>query len=97
MNKKKEEALNKRLLAIKFLLKVIQAIVISVNTHGQKMTEIGNKNIYFYKKDKWNYYHHFPIFHFWGIIIVYYYYIWLKVLFGLKKQVDVLTSLFIYI
>ena len=41
---KKEEALIKRLLAINFLLKVIQSFIISVNTYEQKMIEIGNEN-----------------------------------------------------
>ena len=43
------------------LLKVIQSIVISVNTYEHKMIEIGNEKVKIKNKYKWNYYHHMPI------------------------------------
>ena len=41
---KKEEALINCLLAINFSLKVIQALIFSLNTYEKEMIEVGNNN-----------------------------------------------------
>ena len=61
------------------------------------MIAVGNENEKIKNKDRWNYCHHMPMLPFWGIIIVYRYYIWLNFLCGFKKQVKLLISLRLYI
>ena len=77
---------NERFLAINLPLQVIQLIIISVNTYGQKIIEIENENEKIKNKDKWNYCHHMPIFPFLGanncLPLLYI----TKRLFGLKKK-----------
>ena len=51
---KTEEALLNRLLAKDFLLKVIQAVIFSINTYEEDMIE-------FRKKNRWNYCHRMPM------------------------------------
>ena len=50
------------MLAINFLLKVIQAVILSMNTYEQEIIEVGNDNEKMKNKDTWNYCHHMPIF-----------------------------------
>ena len=80
------------LLSKDFSLKLIIAVILSIGTYKQNMIEVGNEN----KKIKTKTYGIIvficPCNHCWGIIIVYPYFIWLKVLFGLKKQKKVLTN-----
>ena len=81
------------MLAINFSLKVIQEVVFYINTFKQDMIAVGNEN----QKNKTKIDGIIVIiclyYHCWGIIIVYRYYIWINVLFGLKKQVNVLMIL----
>ena len=57
----KKEALITRLFAINFAVRVIQAVIISINAYEQKLIEIGKENENFKNRDKWNYFHHMPI------------------------------------
>ena len=83
---KTEEALIIRLLSKHFLLKVIQAVILSINTYEQDIIEVGEEN----KKIKTNtdiiIVIIFLCYHCWVQIIVYPYYIWLNILSGLMKQ-----------
>ena len=58
---KKEEAHINRLLAINFLLKVIQAVIFSMKIYKQEIIEVGNGNGKNKNKSRWNYCHHMPI------------------------------------
>ena len=42
-------------------LKVIQAVIFSINTYEQDMIAVGNKNKTIKNKNRWNYFHHMPI------------------------------------
>ena len=91
MNVKKEARI-KHLLAINFLLKFIQSTIISINTHKQKMIEIGNKTKKIRNKINGTIVIIFLYCRCWGLIMIYRYYIGLKVLFVLKEQVTALMS-----
>ena len=58
---KKEEALINCLLAINLSLKVIQAVIFSLNTYEKEMIEVGNNNEKIRNKDRCNYCRNIPI------------------------------------
>ena len=64
---KKYQALIRRLLSINSPLKMIQSIIIFVNSCRHKKIELGNKKEKIKNKDVWDYYHHFPIFTLLGV------------------------------
>ena len=49
------------MLAKTFSLKVIQAVIFSINTYGKYMIAVRNENKKSKNKDRWNYCHHMPI------------------------------------
>ena len=53
-----EEAFVIRLLSKTLSLKIIQAVIFSINTYEQDMISVGNEGK---KKDIYNYFHHMPI------------------------------------
>ena len=55
-----EQEQNKKLLDKKLPIRLIQSVIITVNTCEQKMIEFGKDNIFFNNQDKWNYFHHYP-------------------------------------
>ena len=75
------------LLAKTFSLKVIKAVILYIDTYKQDILPVGNKKNP--AKDKCNHCDHMPMLSLLGEIIVYPYFIWLKVLFRLKKQKNV--------
>ena len=58
---KTKEAIIISLLAKYFLLKVIQAVIFSINTYEQDIIAVGNENKKIKNKDRWNYCHHIPM------------------------------------
>ena len=74
-----------------FSLKLIKEVILSIDTYKQDMIEVGNRK----RKLKTNtdviIVIIYPCKHCWGLIIAYPYFILLKVLFGLKKQKNLLT------
>ena len=46
---------------INFLLKVIQAVIFSINTYKQDMISAGNKKRKIKNRDRWNYCHYMPM------------------------------------
>ena len=74
-------------------LKVIQAVIFSINTYKQDMIVVGNDNKKLKTKTDNFIFIVCLYYHFWGEIIVYPYFIWINVLFGLMKQNNVLMSL----
>ena len=84
------------MLAKTISLKVTQVVIFSINTYEQYMIAVGNKN----KNLKTNTYGIIFIicrcYHCWGQIIIYPYFIWINVLFGLMKKNVVMSLRFGY-
>ena len=76
-----------------FLLKVIQAVIFSIDTYEQDIISVGNENKKISSNTNGIIVIIFLCYHCWGQIIVYPYFIWINVLFGWMKQKNVLTSL----
>ena len=90
---RKEESVISSLLVKKLSLKVIQAVIFSIDTYKQDMIAVGNENQKNQSKTDGIIVIICPCYHCWGQIIVYPYFIWLNVLFGLMKQKNVLMNL----
>ena len=90
---KKERALINRLLTINLPFKIIQSIIIYLHSREKKTIEIGNKNKKTKKRIDGITVIILQYCHYWGIIIVYLYYMWIQVLLGFTKQVNVFMSL----
>ena len=58
---KTEESLIISMLAKNLCLRVIQAVIFSLNTYEQDMISVGNKNKKIKNKDRWNYCHYMPM------------------------------------
>ena len=80
------------LLAKKLSLKVTKAVILSIDTYKRDMIAVGNYNRKIKTKKNGIVSIICPCNNCWGLIIVFPYYVWLKVLFGLKKQKNLLMS-----
>ena len=81
------------LLAKTFSLKLIQVVIFYIDTYEQDMIAVVNDNKTNQSKIDGIIVKLYPCYHCWGEIIVYFFFIWLNVLFGLINQRNVLTRL----
>ena len=62
-----QQAHIKKLLAKNVPFKVLQSVITTVNTCGQKMIKFGKENKKINNQDKWNYCYNFPLLLFLGV------------------------------
>ena len=74
------------LLAKNLSLKVIKAVILSIETYKQDILSVGKHNKKIQSKTNGIIVIICLCYHCWGLITVYPYFIWLKVLFGLRKK-----------
>ena len=58
---KTEESLISSLSAKNFLLKVTQAVILTIDTYEQEKIAVGNENKKIKNRDRWNYCNHMPM------------------------------------
>ena len=90
---KTKEAFISSLSAKNFMLKVTQAVIFSINTYRQDMIAVGNKNNKLKTKTDGIIVFICLCYNCWKRIIVYHYFIWINVLFGLMVKNDSLMCL----